>query len=184
MATHSTKELISPMPEPWQSLNDLAYWLDGVRARAAKDDLAAANAEMRDALRAAMLDLLTVVKFYRTDSEWPANVSRDLVPRFTVMALHEDGTTSTHGIFSTEQEAVEAATHLTTETKAIAHAWVQRALVSVAIEQWREIVERVLVETGLTEDELADAVANHPVSSSPRRRRERPRQRTLAPAGN
>ena len=184
MATHSIKESIPPMPEPWQMLNDLAYRLDWVRRRAAKEDPVAANAEMRDALRAAMRELLTVVSFYGSGWEQPSDIKRDLVPRFTVMALHEDGTTSAHGIFATEPEAAETATHLTTEMADIGHTWVQRSLVSVALEQWREIVERILVETGLTEDELADAVVSHPVSSSPRRRRERPRRRTLAPAGD
>jgi hypothetical protein len=162
MATHSTKEIIPPMPEPWQTLSDLAYWLDEVRARATKGDSAAANAELRDALRAAMLDLLTVVKFYRTDREHPSDPSGELVPRFTVMALHADGSTAAHGIFPTEREAVEAATRLTTETAEIADAWVRRSLVPVLVEQAHEALARFLAETGLTEDELADAVIHHP----------------------
>jgi hypothetical protein len=162
MATHSTKEIIPPMPEPWQTLSDLAYWLDEVRARATKGDPAAANAEMRDALRAAMLDLLTVVKFYRTDREHPSDPNGGLVPRFTVMALHEDGTTAAHGVFPTEREAVEAATRLTTETAEIADAWVRRSLVPVVLERANRAMERFLAETGLTEDELVDAVTRHP----------------------
>jgi hypothetical protein len=150
------------MPEPWQMLYDLAYWLEGVRIRAGKDEPVEAVAEMRDALRAAMLDLLTIVKFYRTDWERPADVNRDLVPRFTVMAFHEDGTTSAHGVFATEQEAVEAVTRLTTETDGITHAWIQRSLVPVIVEQAHKALARFLTETGITEDELADAITHHP----------------------
>lgn len=162
MATHSAKELIAPMPEPWQMLNDLAYRLDWVRRRAAKEDPVAANTEMRDALRAGMLELLTVVSYYGTDGEQSTGINRDLVPRFTVMALHEGGTTSAHGIFATEQEAMESAARLTTDVDGITHTWVRHSLVSVLVEQAHEALARFLVETGLTEDELADAITHHP----------------------
>ncbi len=109
-----------------------------------------------------MLDLLTVVKFYRTDREHPSDLNGELVPRFMVMALHEDGTTAAHGVCATEREAVEAATRLTTETAEFAHAWIRRSLVPVLVEQAHEALARFLAETGLTEDELADAIIHHP----------------------
>lgn len=162
MATHSTNELISPMPEPWQSLNDLAFWLDWVRAHADSGDPESENAEMRDALRTATGDLLNIVKSYRTDREHLADLTERLVPRFTAMVLREDGTVISHGGFATEQEAEEAAARLTSEATGITSTWVRRFLVPVALERANKAMERFLAETGLTEDELADAVARHP----------------------
>lgn len=147
-------------PEPWQTLVELAYWLDDIAKRTGGSDPALAAIETRDALKTAMRDLLNVVKFYRTDREHPADLPRELVPRYTVMALHEDGTTTPHGIFPTEQEAVDAATRLMTEAADRMHVWIRRSLVSVALERAHTALERFLAETGLTEDELADAITH------------------------
>ncbi|MGI8688707.1 MAG: hypothetical protein ACR2M3_09020 [Thermomicrobiales bacterium] len=162
MAMHSTKEVISPMPEPWQSRNDLAFWLDWVRAHAGSGDPESENAELRDALTAATLDLLNVVKFYRSDREYPANLTRELVPRFTVMTLKEEGTVKSQGVYKTEREAEDAAAHVIAEPNMVKRAWVRRSLVPVVLERLNQAVERVLAETGLTEDELADAISKHP----------------------
>jgi len=162
MATHSTKEIISPMPEPRQMLNDLAYWLDEVRARAGSGDLESENAEMRDALKTATLDLLNVIKFHGNDREHPADLDREFVTRFTVMILRDDGTVKSHWVFKTEQEAEEATAHVIAEPNAVKHVWIRRSLVPVVLERLNQAVERVLAETGLTEDELADAISKHP----------------------
>ncbi len=162
MTPHSTKESLPPMPEPWQALNDLAFWLDGVGAHAGSGNPESENAEMRDALRTATGDLLNIVRSYRTDREHSADLNKRLVSRYTAMMRREDGTAISHGVFATEQEAEESAARLKNEAAGITATWVRRFLVPVALERVNKAMERFLTETGLTEDELADAVARHP----------------------
>jgi hypothetical protein len=161
MATDDTELNLTP-PEPWQTLVELADWLDDTARRTRGSDPALAVVETRDALKTVMRDLLNVVKFYRTDREHPSARERELVPRFTVMVQHEDETATSHGVFATEQMAEAAVPDVVAEQHDVKHVWVRRMLVSVALERLNDAMARFLAETGLTEDELVDAITHHP----------------------
>lgn len=161
MATDETKFNVTP-PEPWQTLMELAGWLEETARRTKERDPALAKIETRDALKTTVRDLLSVIKLYRTDRDHPADLERELVPRYTVMVLHEDGTTTSHDVFATEQEAEATIAHVMKEQQDVKHVWVRRMLASVVAEEAKQALERFLTEIGLTEDELADAIAHHP----------------------
>ena len=146
------------LPEPWETIQQIGLWGEWVANRTHNLPAEYACAEMRDALKSVARDLLNVAKIYPPDIDRANGDEHELVPRYAVMTVREDGSIMPSGVFTDERMAEEHAARSIAEPNAVRHAFVRKQWVPVALERLNETMARIVAASGLSEDELADAV--------------------------